>query len=533
MPNPQPQFLNIRELYRKEAPPDVLETIAHLSNDEVFTPPKLANQVLGLLPDHVWTDPDLKFLDPAVKTGVFLREAAKRLMVGLKEKIADEGARREHILKNMLFGIAITEMTALMSRRSLYCASDATREKNPKAPENCFSAVIMETPEGNIAFPRSKHDYGDNGKKTHCVKCGAKKGTLDGEDREDRENHAYAFIHQTIEEIFGEKNMKFDVIIGNPPYQIGNRGGRNGVSASPIYQLFVEKAKALEPKYLSMIIPARWYSGGRGLDKFRADMLEDDGMAVLVDIPDASEAFPGVEIKGGVCYFLREPNRRNGCEVRTLKKGNVISSMTRPLNDHDVLIRHNEAVSILKKVSSRSNEFVDEQVSSRKPFELNSDFPKINPEKFLKTQVPNSVLCYANGETGYVRYIDIPKNKEWIPHYKVIIPKAGDGSGSYPIQVTGFPILAGENTCCTETYLVAGLFEKQEEAVAFYNYMKTRFFRFMVSLRKLTQNMTKSCFSFVPKMDMSRTWTDADLYAHFGLTEDEIAFIESQIKEMP
>lgn len=386
MTAPDQGLAQIAALLKNTTPPDVLETIAHISSDEVLTPPRLANQVLDLLPAHIWHDPRVRILDPAVKSGIFLREAAKRLMAGLAQVIPDVDARREHILRKMLYGVAITELTALMSRRSLYCASDATREKNPDAPENCFSAVIMDTPEGNIAFPATEHDYDQKGK---CRVCGANRGDLDGEHREGRESHAYPFIHRTIEEIFGD-DMQFDVIIGNPPYQLGNKGGKDGVAATPIYQFFVEKSKALEPKYLSMIIPARWYSGGRGLDEFRDAMLKDKGMAVLVDIPDASEAFPGVEIKGGVCYFLREPTSRNGCEVRTLKKGDVVSSMTRPLSAHDVLIRHNQAISILQKVLPQSTEFVEEQVSSRKPFGFAANFTDFSDKYF-----EHSIKIYA------------------------------------------------------------------------------------------------------------------------------------------
>lgn len=521
MSGPDQGLAQIAALLKNTTPPDVLETIAHISSDEVLTPPKLANRVLDLLPAHIWHDPRIKILDPAVKSGVFLREAAKRLMVGLADVIPDVTARREHIMRKILYGIAITELTALMSRRSLYCASDATRRMNPDAPENCYSAVIFETADGNIAFPETDHDYDVRGK---CRVCGANRGDLDGEHREGRENHAYPFIHRTIEEIFGE-DMQFDVIIGNPPYQL--KDGGHGASASPIYQLFVEKAKALEPRYLSMIIPARWYAGGKGLDEFRAEMLRDEGMAVLVDIPDAAEAFPGVEIKGGVCYFLREPTRRNGCEVRTLKGGAVASSMTRALGGYDVLIRHNEAVSILEKVLARATEFVEEQVSSRKPFGFPTNFTD-----FSATPFPGAVQIYAREKVGWIDPEEIKVNRDWVGKYKVLTPKAGDGSGSYPIQVTGGPVLTDRNTCCTETYLVAGLFDTKEQVFSFHEYMKTKFFRFMVSLRKNTQDLNKDRFRFVPKMDISSIKADVDLYAYFELTDLEIDFIESMIKEM-
>ncbi|MCA9771629.1 MAG: Eco57I restriction-modification methylase domain-containing protein [Myxococcales bacterium] len=522
MSGPDQGLAQIAALLKNTTPPDVLETIAHISSDEVLTPPKLANRVLDLLPAHIWHDPRIRILDPAVKSGVFLREAAKRLMAGLADVIPDVTERREHILRKMLYGVAITELTALMSRRSLYCASDATRRMNPAAPENCFSAVIMDTPEGNIAFPETEHDYDPKGK---CRVCGANRGDLDGADREGRENHAYAFIHTDIRTIFGE-DMKFDVIIGNPPYQL--KDGGHGASASPIYQHFVDRAKALEPRYLSMIIPARWYAGGKGLDEFRAEMLKDEGMAVLVDIPDAAEAFPGVEIKGGVCYFLREPTRKNGCEVRTLKGGAVASSMTRALGGYDVLIRHNEAVSILEKVLARATEFVEEQVSRQKPFGFRTNFTD-----FSATPFPGAVQIYARDKVGWIDPGKIEVSRDWVEKYKVLLSMAYNGGDAVPHQISGTPIIAAPGSACTETYLVVGHFNDEDTAVRFERYARTRFFRFMLSMRKNTQHITRDRFRFVPKMDMSRTWTDADLYAHFGLTEDEIAFIEATIKEMP
>jgi site-specific DNA-methyltransferase (adenine-specific) len=526
MPQPQPQFQNIRDLLRLGAPPDVLETIAHLSNDEVFTPPKLANQVLDLLPDHVWSNPNLRFLDPAVKTGVFLREAAKRLMVGLKEQIPDDDARREHILKNMLFGIAITEMTALMSRRSLYCATDATRRMNPNAPENCFSAVIMDTPDGNIAFPRSKHDYGDNGKKTHCAKCGAKKGTLDGEDREDRENHAYAFIHQTIEEIFGEKDMKFDVIIGNPPYQLETGG--SGRHARPVYHLFIEAAKKLGPKYISFIIPSRWFSGGMGLENFRSEMLSDDSIKHITDYVNASEAFPGVDIAGGVCIFLIEKDYKGPCEFKSCFNGKTKTSIRR-LNEFDSLIRFEEAVSIIKKVKNISKENIIEDISPMKPFGLaTNDRP--DPE--------GDVILVWSGGVGPLNSERVTSNYSNIDKYKVITGKASFDHAGQPDKNGMRRVLSrleilNPGEVCTASYIVLGFSKGESEAKFLMEYMKTKFVRFLISTLSYSQDISRDRFRFVPKMDMSRTWTDADLYAHFGLTEDEIAFIESQIKEMP
>ena len=515
---------------KREAAADVLDTIANLSNDEVFTPPKLARQVLGLLPEHVWKDSSLKFLDPCVKTGVFLREIVKRLMVGLAEEFPCEKERREHILRNQIYGIAITELTALMSRRTVYCASDATREPNPDYPENCYSAVKFDDPEGNIVFPPAHHDWdkvdevGNPREKAKCKICGASAKDFGGEDREGMESYAYPFIHMDMEEIWG-KEMKFDVIIGNPPYQIADAG--NSTGASPLYQKFIARAKDMCPNYLSMIIPARWYAGGKGLDDFRAEMMADTRISTLCDIPDAGDCFPGVEIKGGVCYFIRGSAPVKGCEVRTIKGGIVSSSDVRALNEFDVLVRSNEAVSILKKVLKVSSVFVEGMVSSRKPFGFPTNF-----KDFSDTPRPGFVKIYARGRVGWIDPEKIKVNPEWVGKHKVLTSMAYGAGESYPHQITGKPIFAKSETCCTETYLVAGVFDAHGEAESFAAYMKTKFFRFMVHLRKNTQHITRDRFRFVPMMDLAEVWSDQKLYAHFGLTQDEIEFIEATIKEI-
>lgn len=488
--------------------PDILDCLSNLSSDEVFTPPKIVNEMLDLLPKEIWQNPEIKFLDPACKSGVFLREIAKRLLVGLKEQIPNEEKRKEHIYKNMIYGIAITELTSLISRRSLYYTKDAT---NPK-----YSVVKMPKENGNIVFSFTNHEYKDN----KCIYCGAIKGVFDDKSLE---NHAYKFIHKEFKEEF--KDMKFDVIIGNPPYQL-NDGG-HGASASPLYHKFVEQAKNMNPKYICMIIPSRWFAGGKGLDSFREEMLNDKRIKELVDYPNASECFPGVEIKGGVCYFLWDKNHNDDCNITTITNGETLPSMKRALNENDVFVRFNEAISILNKVKEKNEITLDTQVSSHKPFGLRGFF-----KDYKKNEFENSIKLYGNKFIGYVKKEQLLTNISWITKFKVLTPRAGDGSGVYPIQVTGKPICVDNRSACTETYLVCGLFEDEISSLNFQKYLKTKFVRFLISLKKPTQQMSKSVFSFVPKLDMNITWTDKKLYKKYELTKEEIEFIESMIKEM-
>ena len=331
--------------------PDVLSCIANLSNDEVFTPPEFANQMLDLLPKDIWSDPNATFLDPACKSGVFLREIAKRLIVGLESEFPNLEERLEHIFKKQLFGIAITELTSLLSRRSVYCS---------KYPTSVYSVVQFDNPEGNIDYKQMPHSW----ELGRCKYCGVAKSSYDR--GESLESYAYEFIHlDNLKEVF---DMKFDVIIGNPPYQMSDGG--NKASASPVYHLFVEQAKKLNPRYLTMVIPARWYAGGKGLDSFRNEMLGDKRISNLVDYPDSKDCFPGVDIAGGICYFLWQRDKQFAhCEVES-HRGGQVSISQRILDEYETFIREEEAISIIKKVSSFREATMDSQVTSRKPFGL-------------------------------------------------------------------------------------------------------------------------------------------------------------------
>jgi len=500
--------------------PDVLTCLANLSNDEVFTPPNLADDMLNLLPPELFCNPKIRFLDPVSKSGVFLREIAKRLMVGLEGVIPNEQERRDHIFQNQLFGIAITELTALLSRRSVYCSK--------KADGKYSVCEAFNNEQGNISYERMFHTW-ENGK---CVYCGASQGVYDREDVS--ETYAYNFIHtENIKELL---NMKFDVIIGNPPYQL-NDGGGTGSSAIPIYQKFIQQAKKLNPSYLSMIIPARWFTGGRGLDEFRKEMLNDKRFSELHDFPNSSDCFNGVEIKGGVCYFLWEKEYRGKTKIFTHSGKEINSISERYLLEKgaETFIRHNEVISILHKVQELKEKSFADIISANDPFgfdiRVQGSYRRVKPQ-YKKEPFEGAVTLYYNGwqreGLGYLKEKNIRKNTQMINDYKVLITKAwgiGDMSRDW-LQ----PLLVEPKSCCTETYLVIGPFSSKKKAQNVLAYTQTKFFHLLVSLMKITQNAMKKAYSFVPIQDFNEEWTDEKLYNKYGLTEEEIAFIERMIQ---
>lgn len=491
--------------------PDILEVISDLSSDEVFTPPRIVNEILDLLPPQLWSDPNLRWLDPGCKTGVFLREITRRLMSGLKEVIPDEQKRLQHIIRDQVFGIAITELTSLMSRRTLYCSKDASGKHS-----------VVQTPSnfGNIWFQQVEHSYKDG----KCQECKASKSEM---ERDNRDNHAYAFIHKTgWEAVCKEFGMKFDVIIGNPPYQMKDGGG-SGTSAVPLYQLFVEQAKQLNPRYISMIIPSRWYSGGKGLDLFRSTMLNDAQIRRLVDYSSSNELFPGVDIAGGVCYFLWEQGSLGPCQVTHFSNRPVHKSL-RFLNEFKSFIRSGEALEVITKIRARKEPTLDALVSSRRPFGLDS---KVRPTKDGDLQ-----LIWSGGE-GPFRSTLITNGFDIVELYKVMVSKASyDHAGQQDKdgtrRVFGRIAVMSPKVVCTETYLTVGAYSSQAEAENLLSYMKTKFVRFLVSTVLLTQNITRDKFAFVPLVDVSKPWTDKELFTRYNLTLSEQKLIESTIKEM-
>ena len=500
--------------------PDVLSCIANLSNDEVFTPPELANKIIDMLPQELFENPDTTFLDPCCKSGVFLREIAKRLLKGLERQIPDLEKRIEHIFSKQLYGIAITELTSLLSRRSVYCS------KFPSSPWSAYQFPETQ-PQGNIIYQRIKHTWKDG----KCVHCGASENTLERGD--ELESHAYQFIHNLdVEKLF---NMKFDVIIGNPPYQL-NVGVEKEDYAIPIYHKFVEQAKKLNPRYLSMIIPARWYAGGRGLDDFRSKMLNDDRLKVIHDFPDASDCFSGVNIRGGICYFLWDRDYHGKCSVTTHLRDNIFGPVVRPLLEegNDTFIRYNQAIPIIDKVYDYKNNSFSKLVSAQTPFGLVTSYKG----EVSKNSLSDLILYKSGheaahrGQKAYVPLSKITRGHDIINRHKVYLGEASSPVGAFPHAILTKPFYGEPGSVCTQSYLVIGPFDSEKTCNNVISYIKTRFFRFMVLQRKNTQHNMSHVFRYVPIQDFTEEWSDEKLYAKYGFTQEEIDFIESMVKPM-
>jgi site-specific DNA-methyltransferase (adenine-specific) len=473
--------------------PDVLSCLANLSNDEVFTPPNLANDILDLLPQELWRNPNAKFLDPVSKSGVFLREMAKRLMKGLETQIPDKQERINHIFTQQLYGIAITELTSLLSRRSVYCSKIANGKYS--------ICETFDTEQGNILYERLQHTW-HNGK---CTYCGASQEVYDREDV--LETYAYHFIHtDQPEKIF---NMKFDVI----------------------YHNFVEQAKKLSPRYLTMIIPARWYAGGKGLDDFRAEMLSDKRIRKLVDFENSNDVFPGVDVAGGICYFLWDRDNKGQCEVINLVDGKQLKS-ERFLNEFSIFIRHSRAVPIIKKVKTKENSkySLNVVVSSSKPFGIRGHH---QPSKV-------GIPCHFTKKQGllFVKPEDITDNFKILNKYKLLIPRApiaGQTDFSKPVgfYYDGNVRIAKPGEACTESWIVAFSSKDLNEVISFKSFLFTKIFRFLLLQTVVSQDVTRNNFQFIPDLGKYEgEYNDEILRQRWEITDEEWFFIDSKIRNI-
>ena len=521
--------------------PDILETIANLSNDEVFTPPKIANEILDLLPEEVWSDSTITFLDPAVKTGIFLREITSRLIAGLAEEIPDLQERVNHILTKQVFGIGITELTTLMARQTVYCSTTANGK---------FSICTeFDDEKGNIIFPNTEHTWDKDGR---CEYCGANSDNYGGGTN--RENYAYPFIHDNFKKEFG--NMKFDVIIGNPPYQLGVGGEENEIfNATAIYHKFVRTAMQLNPKYITMIIPSRWMNGkARGVpDEWTNSMLYDKRIKIIHDFEDANTIFNNVGVAGGICYFLWDKHHNGKSSFYFHNIHGEVNKRKGLLDEFNIgaVVRDSNAHSILNKIIKKEGKNyylnIDRNFSgyvSPKNFftqgkNLTSNWRgyKLKKDEEHSIKYFISKAAFNSTDIAWIKKEDVLKNRESISLNKLYISAAYGDPIRYD-SILGAPRYGEPNSVCSQTYLVIGydpikhnLTKKQCFNIA--SYIETKFFRFLVRARKTTQNGARGVYQFVPLQDFNKSWTDEELYKKYELTQEEIDYIEKVIPPMP
>ena len=507
---------------------DVLDCLANLSNDEVFTSPAVVNRMLDTLPEALWSNPNAKFLDPVTKSGVFLREIAKRLMKGLETVIPDPQERLDHILGQQLYGIAITQLTALMARRTLYCSKDTTELAH------CLTDIFAQqgNPDGNIYFAPCEHTF----VKGKCSYCGATEREFGTEQRTALEQHAYLFIHNKNP----YKEMQFDVIIGNPPYQMSDGSGGSSDSAVPIYNKFVEQAIMLNPRYLCMIIPSKWMVGGRGLKKFRENMVENKKIKILYDFENSKDCFPGQNLDGGVCYFLldREYKGKTDYIFRSNDGEEIKSKRFLKNNYFEYIIRNNRVLSIIEE--SSSEESFSKIVSQVRPYGIRGflfntpeRYPNSNLsfkpfEKALKIYGVKGIKGGAKRIIGYISRDIVTNGFDSIDKYKLFFTTSYSTNAINPPEI----IKAQPNEICTETFLLVGPFDTEKEQLNCLKYMNTKFFKFLLYLGKGTMHVTKSVFGLIPLQDFDEEWTDEKLYRKYGLTAEEIAYIEKMVRPM-
>jgi site-specific DNA-methyltransferase (adenine-specific) len=322
--------------------------------------------------------------------------------------------------------------------------------------------------------------------------------------------------------------MKFDVIVGNPPYQLETGG--SGRQAKPVYHIFVQQAKKMNPRYLTMIIPSRWFAGGMGLDDFREEMLKDKSIRKMVDYSNAKDCFSGISVSGGVNYFLWDRDNKGPCEFACIHNG-ISNTANRELDEFPVLVRYNNAIDIIHKIKGKNGNSISSIVSSINPFGF------VTSSRGQKGKNKDSVALYSSEGKSFVNISQVEKGHEWLKKYKVMLSQttsehAGEADKNGQFRVISKILTLEPNEVCTHSYIIIGPFNTKQEADNLNNYLKTKFSRFLLLQAISSIHITKEKFIFVPMQDFSESWTDEKLYKKYGLTQDEIAFIESMIRPM-
>ena len=487
-----------------------IKKFGRISDSEITTPEKVADDMISLLPDECFSDlqnSDSRLLDIASKMGEFAVSIVKR---------CNE------------IGISVADIKCKVLS---ICTSSVAYEFTRKVYEILGLDIECIAEQFNSYDMLNVKTVDENGSETDDVDytkiCGIlsqKKEmcsiTLDDE---------YAVIEEA-------DRMKFNAVVGNPPYQESDGGAQ--ASARPIYNQFVKLAQRINPLYVSMVIPARWYAGGRGLDEFRNEMLSESHIRELHDYPFTGDCFSNVNIRGGICYFLLDSiydNRNEKVKVVT-HEGETQNAVYRDLKyeNSDIFIRQYQAISILNKVRGSEAEFIDAWVSSLRPFGLRGYFSKDKEFRASSIGMNEPIKCYAKGKmVGYVEKALIPKNHEQIDVWKVFMPRANNiGTELKDDNIN--PYVGEKGTICTESLLMLtseGIYD-ENTAENLCCYLKTKFARFMHSLAKSSQDATSKTFRYVPAQDFTVRWSDRDLYTKYGLTQEEIDLIENSIKPM-
>ena len=488
--------------YTSDSEEDIFEYIPPQANNQIFTPKRVVRMMIDMLEKEnpgIFNSTTNTFIDLYMKSGMYITEIVRRIFDQTRDQYPSDTACITHILENQVYGFAPSPILDAITKNYIFGFDD--------------DMVI------------SQEHF-----KEYDTIPAAKDGTL----------------KQEINRLFNPQggDMKFTAIIGNPPYQLVDGGG-TGSSAVPIYQYFVEDVKKIEPEHLVMIIPSRWFTGGKGLDSFRESMLNDDRLQVLHDFVNPGDCFPNVSIEGGVCYFLWNKGTHSLCRVYSHSSNGNTLMIERPLLEKgaDVFIRQNEMVSIVRKVMDRHEISFSSIVSPRNPYNFREDF-------YESKKVQQDLIKVLGIQEKKRAFLSFPKSSinrgtDELDKYRLYISKADGAAGSIgfpvPARIIGKSEIGNPGTACTETFLRIGPFANKEETLNAQKYMETKFLRALIGARK-GKNMTQSTYSFAPLQDFSNSsdinWSktipeiDQQLYEKYNLSKDEIKFIEEKVAPM-